>query len=719
LIHSGCNIIFFELWRVSKIDRLRIYVWACAVNDYVSAHILSHRQALIPYWSFFFGLGISFYFYLPFEPLWFISATICLTVFSFFWITRRYFHAHAFAYVIVHVLMAVLLGFSLANSRTAFLNTGFITKPYKDHTFTATVMNVEHTKGVHNRYTLGNINGMPVGEAVSCVRLKGSADLYLEPGWRVSWVATLLPITGSVSPVAYDFKRASYFAGIGANGRLKSCHVLEKPTTSMARLRFSITTYFRDHLTAPYGDIAAALVTGDRSGIPKELRQQFTDAGLAHVLAISGLHLGLVAGIIFFAIRHLLIFGHFFTERIPIRECAAVITIIAMAFYLALSGFGYPAIRSFAMTSLVMVGLVVNRNPISMRSVALAAAVILIVYPESLLSASFQLSFAAVIALIAAYDVCAQPLMDWSRKKPDATDAVSIHAWAYWYRRPVGYFCAIILTTVVATLATTPISMAIFNRLTMQAILGNLIAIPLTGFVIMPMAVLTTVSFIWGGSALAFKGFEYGIRALVETARYVASLPGAGIMVPTPTDWFYVFFVIGGLMLCLGPWRRLRMVGCIAACFSGVFFIDPPLPIGYFAGDRSVFAFYDKPTLYVSSLKRGQFHIDQWRQHLGVYPENIHLMAAQDIVWHGYHVIADPFRNVIDGIYASKESAAQRLKKRYMRSLKEKAPVLTNGYWRRGALVHAEALMQKGSAFVYEDGSLKFMSDAKHQRPWG
>ncbi len=698
---------------------MRINVWVLAVNDYLSTHLLSHRQALFPYWSFFFGFGIAFYFALTVEPSWRISTGICVAALSFFWTIRRYLHTQVLIYVIAHVIIAVLLGFCLANVRTAFLNTVFITKPYKDHTIIATVVNVEHTKDVHNRYTLGNISGMPPGEVVSCVRLKGSADLYLEPGWQVSCVATLLPITGSVSPVAYDFKRASYFAGISANGRLKSCRVLEKPTTSMARLRFSMTTYFRNHLTAPYGEIAAALVTGDRSGIPKELRQQFTDAGLAHVLAISGLHLGLVAGIIFFAIRRLLIICHLFTERIPIRELAAVITIAAMAFYLALSGFGYPAIRSFAMTSLVMIGLIFNRNPISMRSVALAAAVILILYPESLLSASFQLSFAAVIALIAAYDVCAQPLMDWSRKKPDIhQDAAHIFMWSYWCRRPVGYFCAIILTTVVATLATTPISMAIFNRLTVQAILGNIIAIPLTGFVIMPMAVITTVSFIWGGSALAFQGFEYGIRALVETAHYVASLPGAGIMVPTPTDWFYVFFVIGGLLLCLGPWCRLRIVGCVAACFSFVFFVNPPLPIGYFSGDRGVFAFYDKPILYVSSLKRGQFHVDQWRQHLGIYPEDVYLMPAQDILWHGYHVIADPFKNIIEKIYVSKDSATWQAKKRYMRFLKEKAPVLTNGYWRKGALVHAEVLIQKGSAFVYEDGSIKFMFDAKHQRPW-
>lgn len=629
-----------------------------------------------------------------------------LVALSFGFITfRTKLHESSIAYFAAHALLAFALGFCVSNTRTTYLSTTFITAPLKDHTIKATVLNVEHTKGSHNRFTFGDIDGAPINKA----HVKGRADLFLEPGWRVRCVVTLLPLTGAVSPVAYDFKRAHYFAGIGASGRVKSCVVLDKPTSTMANLRYSVTQSLRARLTAPYGDIAAALVTGDRSGIPKDLRQQYTDAGLAHVLAISGLHLGLVAGIIFFAIKRLLLLGYLMRPVIAIRDISACLTILAMAFYLGLSGFGYPAIRSFGMTTLIMVGIIFNRDPLSMRSVALAASIILLMYPESLLSASFQLSFSAVIALIATYEVTGQPLKDWSNKDVNGKRSA-------WCRQPIAYFCAIMLTTIVATLATTPLSMAIFNRLTLQAVLGNLLAIPLTGFWIMPTLVVATISLAFGGWGLAFWALELGIKALSLIAIWVSALPGSGLMVPTPSDLFYPFFVIGGLLLCLGPWHWTRLVGLAMACLSFVFFKNTALPIGYFAGDRSVLAVFQDDTLYVSSVKRGQFYTDQWRQHLGIYPDHVKLMPAQDWVWRDYTVVADPFKNVIDQSLYERDA-----KKRYLSFLPLKThgtAVLTNSFWRNGALVDAEQLQIKGSAFVYGNGNVRFQNELKHQRPW-
>ncbi len=670
------------------------------------ADLFDRRQTLFAYWPCFLGLGIATYFSLSFEPHIYTSLALLVALSFCFIVFRIKLHGHAVAYFLMHALLAFVLGFCVSNVRTAYLNTLFIAAPLKNHTITATVLNVEHTKDSHNRFTLGEIDGAAINKA----HVKGRADLHLEPGWRVKCFVTLLPLTGAVSPVAYDFKRAHYFAGIGASGRVKSCVVLDKPTSTMANLRYSITQSFRARLTAPYGDIAAALVTGDRSGIPKDLRQQYTDAGLAHVLAISGLHLGLVAGIIFFAIKRLLLVGYLWRPVIAIRELSACLTILAMAFYLGLSGFGYPAIRSFGMTTLIMVGIIFNRDPLSMRSVALAASIILLMYPESLLSASFQLSFSAVIALIATYEVTGQPLKDWVHSDVNGKHSA-------WCRRPIAYFCAIMLTTIVATLATTPLSMAIFNRLTLQAVLGNLVAIPLTGFWIMPTLVVATISLAFGGWDLAFWALELGIKALSLIAIWVSALPGSGLMVPTPSDLFYPFFVIGGLLLCLGPWRRVRLAGLAIAFFSFVFFKNTTLPIGYFAGDRSVLAVFRNDTLYVSSVKRGQFYTDQWRQHLGVYPDHVKLMPAQDWVWHGYAVVADPFKNVIDASLYERDA-----KKRYLSFLPLKThnmSVLTNSFWRNGAMVDAEQLRMKGSAFVYTDGMVRFQSELKHQRPWG
>lgn len=670
------------------------------------ADLFDKRQTLFAYWPCFLGLGIATYFTLSFEPHIYFCVTFLVALSLGFVIFRTNLHESSIAYFLSHALLAFALGFCVSNARTAYLSTPFIAAPLKNHTITATVLNVEHTKDSHNRFTFGDIDGAPINKA----HAKGRADLLLEPGWRVRCVVTLLPLTGAVSPVAYDFKRAHYFAGIGASGRVKSCIALDKPTSTMANLRYSITQSFRARLTAPYGDIAAALVTGDRSGIPKGLRQQYIDAGLAHVLAISGLHLGLVAGIIFFSIKRLLLLGYLLRPVIAIRELSACLTILAMAFYLGLSGFGYPAIRSFGMTALIMVGIIFNRDPLSMRSVALAASIILLMYPESLLSASFQLSFSAVIALIATYEVTGQSLKDWANKDVGGKLAP-------WYRRLIVYFCAIMLTTIIATLATTPLSMAIFNRLTLQAVLGNLLAIPLTGFWIMPALVVATISLAFGGWGLAFWALELGIKALSLIAIWVTALPGSGLMVPTPSDLFYPFFVIGGLLLCLGPWRRVRLLGLGMACFAFVFFKNTGLPIAYFAGDRSVLAVFQDDILYVSSMKRGQFYTDQWRQHLGVYPDHVKLMQAQDWVWRGYTVVADPFKSVIDPSLQERDA-----KKYYLSFLPlktHKSSVLTNSFWRNGALVDAKQLQEKGSGFLYADGTIRFQNELKHQRPWG
>lgn len=670
------------------------------------ADLADKRQMLFAYWPCFLGLGIAIYFSLPFEPSIYFSLASLISLFLGFLIFRATLYEYVVAYFIAHAALAFALGFATSNLRTIYLDTPFITSPIKNLTITATVVNIERTKDSLNRFTFDSIEGAPLNK----VYAKGKTDLHLEPGWRVRCVVTLLPLTGAVSPVAYDFKRAHYFSGIGASGRIKSCTTINQPTSTMANLRYSVTQSLRARLTAPYGDIAAALVTGDRSGIPKALRQQYTDAGLAHVLAISGLHLGLVAGIIFFSIKRLLLFGYLFCTTLPIREISACLTILAMGFYLGLSGFGYPAIRSFGMTTLVMVGIIFNRDPLSMRSVALAASVILLMYPESLLSASFQLSFAAVIALIATYEVTGQPLKNWANNDIDGKRPP-------WYRKPIVYFCAIMLTTVVATLATTPLSMAIFNRLTLQAVLGNVLAIPLTGFWIMPTLVLSVISFLFGGWNLAFRGLELGIQILSKIAIWVSTLPGSGVMVPTPSDWFYPFFVIGGLLLCLGPWRNIRFAGLVLACFSFVFFKNASLPIGYFAGDRSVLAILEKDTLYVSSLKRGRFYTDQWRQNLGIYPENIKLMPTQDWQWRGHTVVADPFKNLINLSLQD-----QNAKRHYLGSLPIKTPntpVLTNSFWKHDALIDAKQLQSKGSAFVYGNGTIRFQQDLQHQRPWG
>jgi competence protein ComEC len=384
-------------------------------------------------------------------------------------------------------------------------------------------------------------------------------------------------------------------------GRVK--HVVAHTPVSqsfLSRARFNLTQHLRSALPGQRGEIAAALVTGDRSGISQPLRNAFANAGIAHILAISGLHVSLVAGMLFFTIRRLL---SVVRVPLPLKKVAALLVIPATFSYVAIAGFGFPAIRAFIMVSLVMLAIIVDRQPLSMRSVALAATVVLGLFPSALLSVSFQLSFAAVISLIAFYEKRWVSVGDWLPQSRLMRLAV--------------YTLSIILTTLIATLATTPFTLATFNRFTLQAVLGNMVAIPLTGVWIMPLAIASVLCLAWGGFAFLFTLWGLGIEGLIQTAVWVSALPGAAINVATPHPLYLLTFVAGGLWLCL--WRRTWRFGGVAVMLGAHLWLwVHHLPHIYIAPDASVAALRDGATLLVSHPYKGRFWVNQWLKENGL-----------------------------------------------------------------------------------------------------
>jgi competence protein ComEC len=256
---------------------------------------------------------------------------------------------------------------------------------------------------------------------------------------------------------------------------------------------------------------------------------------------------------------------------------------------LAISGFGIPGQRAFLMISIIMIAIILDRHPISMRLVAIAATVILIFRPESLLSASFQLSFAAVIALIAAYEDGWGPLRQWS-----------LHGGTL--RRLLAYGGGVIATTLIATVATTPYTLYIFNRITLQTVVGNFLAIPLTSFIIMPAATFSVLSLPLGGFDYSFRILSFGLEWLIKITETVSSWPGAAITVPKPSPIFLIFVTLGGLWICIwkSVWRWWGILLCGIGC-SSILMNHPPTI--FVASDGSVLAYRLQDTLYVSDLK--------------------------------------------------------------------------------------------------------------------
>ena len=291
------------------------------------------------------------------------------------------------------------------------------------------------------------------------------------------------------------------------------------------------------------GTIAAALLTGRQGAIPDDVIKAMRDSGLAHLLAISGQNISLVAGFVFLFVRALLALIPAVALRYPIKKWAAVLSFASAVAYLLLSGASVPTQRAVAMIGLVLVAILLDRSAISMRSLAWTACLVLLVAPESLLGPSFQMSFAAVMALIAGHEALPGGFRAWAH-----------HGVGSWFGRPFRYLAAIVFASILAIAATAPFAVYHFNRFSTYALLANAVAVPLTDVWIMLWALVVLMLLPFGLEGLALPPMGWGIDAMIWTAKAVAGLPGAAVALPRWPVEGLVLVTLGGLWLCL--WRR-------------------------------------------------------------------------------------------------------------------------------------------------------------------
>lgn len=491
--------------------------------------------------------------------------------------------------LVTHLLLWTAIGFAAAQLRCILLNTNMLHTSQKA-VFWGIIESVEDQPDKTRLILRPQVQP----QLPEKVRLTDRSDKNLAPGDRIHVSAKLWAIPEPAHPLAYDFRRTAYFQGIGAIGQVQTIDEIQlHQKTTFETWRYKLTQTLREQLSPPYGHIASALITGDRSGIDNTLRQAYADAGIAHILAISGLHLSIVAGLVFLLLRRGFSLIPTIAQRYPIKKWAALGAIVFTALYLSISGFAVPAKRAFIMTSVVLLGIITDRQGFSMRSLSIAALIILLIWPEVLLSASFQLSFAAVIALIAAYGL-------WDQYRPYTQR---------WWLKPLIYMTSIIFSTLIATAATTPFTIHLFHRFTLQAILGNLLAIPLTALWIMPSAVLSLFSLLFGGWHWCFKIWEWGLTGLNMIADRIAHLPGAAILIPSQTSWFMACVILGGLWLCLWTkkWRYwgLAPLSLSLACLS--LNQKPDIMV---STDGKVMAFAHENQLMLS--QRDKFYEESW-----------------------------------------------------------------------------------------------------------
>ena len=382
------------------------------------------------------------------------------------------------------------------------------------------------------------------------VRLRANDPALPAPGDRISVRALVRPPSAPAYPGAWDFQRAAFFAGQGGAGfAIGSAELV--PAAGEARplsgLRSAVEARVTAIVPGPAGAVAAALLTGGQSAIPRADITAMRDSGLAHLLSVSGLHIAIVMGASFWVVRLLIACWRWLALRLDGKAVAGVAALAAGGFYMVLTGSQVPMQRSFATALLVTIALLTGRRAISLRSLALAAAAVMLLAPDAVLGPSFQMSFAAVLALIAGWEALKGPM---TRLRGDGA----------WWRKAAVFAAGLVMTSVLAGLATAPFGLAHFGRLQWYGVAANAVAVPLTSVLVMPAGMIAMVLMPLGldGPALAVMG--WGCEAVLAVAREVASWPGAAQVARPIPAWGLVATAFGMVWLCL--WRmRWRWFG--------------------------------------------------------------------------------------------------------------------------------------------------------------
>lgn len=402
--------------------------------------------------------------------------------------------------------------------------------------------------------------------AVKRIRIFSRSEVRVKPGQIVSFSARIYPVPGPVTAFGYDGHVQSFFDGIGAYGSLTGnrLEIVQEPiptaATNFPKQLAELFRYFRgeigarilDSVSGDAAGILTAMMIGDQSGISDETRDIMSRSGVAHVLAISGLHLSLVAGGVFAAFRLLLAFNQSGSFAVDSKRIAAVFGLLTAMFYLGLSGASVSAIRATIMLTLVFLAILFGRNALTLRNVAIAACFVLIVDPSAMLRPSFQLSFAAVASLVAVYEY-------FSDKRNQSLSSNGAKIWTYVF----GLFT----TSLIAGLATAPFAAYHFQSVAPLGAIANIFVLPIVGFLVLPAAFIGLVAMPFGGESLFLGAAAHGIGWMLAIADLTASLEPSRIHPPqfTPTALLIFSCAIFCLVMLQSAWRFLGPIIALPA----------------------------------------------------------------------------------------------------------------------------------------------------------
>lgn len=510
------------------------------IPDLIGAVLLGQRGHLFPWAPVCLAVGIAVYFGLRAEPS--VAALAWAGGIGAVLLLAGMRITPAIAPLVLCTAL-VLLGCALAGLRAHQVAGPVIGWRYYGPV-EGRIVGIDRSASDKVRLTLDRVVLADVAPARTPTRVRLSLhgdQRFLDPAPGQTIIATghLASPSGPVEPGGFDFQRHAWFQRLGAVGYTRVPVLLLEPPAGglrVFRLRMALSRYVQDALPGEVGAFAAAVTTGDRAGMGQQTLDALRGSNLAHLLAISGLHMGLLAGFVFAALRLALAFVPALLLRLPSKKVAALGALASAAAYLAMSGGNVATERAFIMVAVALVAILADRRALSLRAVAIAALIVLVLRPEALMGPGFQMSFAATTALVAVFG---------------AMRSQQIRIGPAWAQGIV----AVVISSFVAGLATAPIGAAHFNQIAHYGLIANLSSVPVMGMVVVPAAVLALLlaplGLDWIGLALMGMGLDW----ILGVAHWASALPGARGQVVQPGPWVLPLLSGGALMVILWQGR--------------------------------------------------------------------------------------------------------------------------------------------------------------------
>ncbi|MED5545451.1 MAG: ComEC/Rec2 family competence protein [Pseudomonadota bacterium] len=583
----------------------------------------------VPWLSVAFGTGIAAWFALPKPSQWAgLIALCCAASLATRVCWRRCGAFQTVSQAFFWVPLMVAAGCVLIWGRSMMVGTPPIERPLYG-AFTGRVLAVEPQSAQSRRRLVVATRDQASGRALK-IRLNLPDELSegesvrsaeISEGSLIQFEARIMPPAAPLLPGGYNFARTAWFVGLAGSGTiLKPVTVLEPAMggeASLARIRRGLAGHVRELVDERANGIAVALVTGDRGGITADDAQAMRDSGLAHLLAISGLHVTAVIGLIYFLSVRTLALWPALALRVRLPVLASGLAALGGIGYTLLTGAQVPTVRSCIAALLVLGALALGREALSLRILAVAAFAVMFLWPEAVVGPSFQMSFAAVLAIVALST--SAPVRNFLGPREES-------AWM----RGVRWFGMLMLTGLVIELALMPIALFHFHKAGLYGSLANLVAIPLTTFVIMPGVVLALAADIVSLGAPLWAVVGWTINAVLGLAHWVSAQPGAVTLVPGMGEVAFTLFLAGGFWLALLV-GKARLLGALPCVVGSLVLYNQAPPDLLIAGDgRNVgvverTAGRDAPRLLLLRDTRSDYVRDNFQENAGLRGEAIYL----------------------------------------------------------------------------------------------